>query len=68
MDFSVIKKLGSEPKYAESKNEYEFKFTPASGNEVNVESAVLTKTVTINFFPNSYEVYKKVPAAYFFPR
>lgn len=62
MDFSVIKKLGSEPKYAESKNEYEFKFTPASGNEVNVESAVLTKTVTINFFPNSYEVYKKVPA------
>ncbi|MGE0401846.1 MAG: phosphate ABC transporter substrate-binding/OmpA family protein [Kofleriaceae bacterium] len=62
MDFSVIKKLGSEPKYAESKNEYEFKFTPASGSEVNVESAVLTKTVTINFFPNSYDVYKKVPA------
>jgi len=62
MDFSVIKKLGTEPKYAESKNEYEFKFTPASGSEVNVESAVLTKTVTINFFPNSYEVYKKVPA------
>lgn len=62
MDFSVIKKLGSEPKYAESKNEYEFKFTPASGSEVNVESAVLTKTVVINFFPNSYDVYKKVPA------
>jgi hypothetical protein len=61
MDFSVIKRLGSEPKYAESKNEYEFKFTPASGSEVNVESAVLTKTVTINFFPNSYDIYKKVP-------
>ncbi len=62
MDFSVIKKLGAEPKYAESKNEYEFKFTPASGSDVNVESAVLTKTVVINFFPNSYDINKKVPA------
>ncbi|MBA3460362.1 MAG: OmpA family protein [Deltaproteobacteria bacterium] len=62
MDFSVIKKLGAEPKYAESKNEYEFKFTPATGSEVNVESSVLTKTVTINFFPNSFDLYKKVPA------
>jgi NitT/TauT family transport system substrate-binding protein len=61
MDFSVIKKLGSEAKYQQSKNEYEFKFTPASGSEINVESAVLTKTVTINFFPNSYDIYKKVP-------
>jgi hypothetical protein len=62
MDFSVIKKLGAEPKYAESRNEYEFKFTPATGSEVNVESAVLTKTVTVNFFPNSFDLYKKVPA------
>jgi hypothetical protein len=61
MDFSVIKKLGAEPKYAESKNEYEFKFTPAGSNDVNVESAVLTKTVVINFFPNSFDIYKKVP-------
>ena len=62
MDFSVIKKLGSEPKYAEQKNEYEFKFTPTTGIDVNVESAVLTKTVTINFFPNSYDINKKIPA------
>jgi NitT/TauT family transport system substrate-binding protein len=60
MDFSVIKKLGSEAKYAESKNDYEFKFTPAGTSEINVENAVLTKTVTINFFPNSYDIYKKV--------
>jgi len=32
------------------------------GCDVNVESAVLTKTVTINFFPNSYDVSKKVAA------
>jgi ABC-type nitrate/sulfonate/bicarbonate transport system substrate-binding protein len=62
MDFSVIKKLGSDPKLAAQKNEYEFKFTPTSGLDVNVESAVLTKTVTINFFPNSYDLEKKVPA------
>ncbi|HEY4181869.1 MAG TPA: phosphate ABC transporter substrate-binding/OmpA family protein [Kofleriaceae bacterium] len=62
MDFSVIKKLGAEEKYANSKSDYEFKFTPASGDNVNVESAVLTKTVVINFFPNSYELKKKVPA------
>jgi hypothetical protein len=62
MDFSVVKKLGSDPKLADQKNEYEFKFTPTSGIDVNVESAVLTKTVTINFFPNSYDLEKKVPA------
>ena len=62
MDFSVVKKLGAEPKYAEQKNEYEFKFTPTTGLDVNVENSVLTKTVTINFFPNSYDLFKKVPA------
>jgi ABC-type taurine transport system substrate-binding protein len=62
MDFSVIKKLGSDPKLAAQKNEYEFKFTPTTSLDVNVESAVLTKTVTINFFPNSNDIYKKVPA------
>ncbi|HVK82507.1 MAG TPA: phosphate ABC transporter substrate-binding/OmpA family protein [Kofleriaceae bacterium] len=61
MDFSVIKKLGADPKYAASKNEYEYKFTPAGTDEIKVEDAVLTKTVTINFFPNSYDLYKKVP-------
>ncbi len=63
MDFSVIKKLGTDPKYQASKNEYEFKFTPTSNVEVNVENAVLTKTVTINFFPNSFDLSKKVPNA-----
>ena len=62
MDFSVIKKLGNDARYAGQKNEYEFKFTPTTGLDVNVESAVLTKTVTINFFPNSYDLGKTVPA------
>lgn len=61
MDFSVIKKLGADPKYASSTNDYEFHFTPTTNLEVNVENAVLTKTVTIAFFPNSNDLYKKVP-------
>ncbi|HEY5936255.1 MAG TPA: phosphate ABC transporter substrate-binding/OmpA family protein, partial [Kofleriaceae bacterium] len=61
MDFSMIKKLDGEPKYAQQKNTYEYNFTPKNAKDVNVESAVLTKTVTINFFPNSYDVWKKVP-------
>ena len=60
MDFSVIKKLKGEEKYASQKNEYQFQFTPVSSDSINVESAVLTKTVVINFFPNSYDLYKKV--------
>jgi NitT/TauT family transport system substrate-binding protein len=63
MDFSVIKNLGKEEKYASQKNEYEIKFTPTSSDAINVESAVLTKTVVIRFFPNSYELLKKVPNA-----
>ncbi len=61
MDFSVIQKLGKEAKYADQKSEYEFKFTPVANDGINVESAILTKTVTISFFPNSFELKKKVP-------
>lgn len=60
MDFSVIQKLGKEAKYAEQKSEYDFKFTPVANDGINVESAILTKTVTISFFPNSFELKKKV--------
>jgi len=62
VDFSMIKKLGGDPKYAEQKNEYEIRFTPVSSDAINVESAVLTKTVVINFFPNSFDAFYQVPA------
>ena len=61
-DFSVIKKLGGEDKYASQKSTYDFKFTPVAADAINVESAVLTRRVVISFFPNSYEVFKMVPA------
>src|SRR5947207_3808990 len=61
MDFSVLQKLASEPKYASSKNEYDVHFAPASAGVVQGEKdEILTKTVVIHFFPNSWDVNKKV--------
>lgn len=61
MDFSIIKKLGEEAKYANSKDEYSVRFTPKSVESIQAESGeILTKVVRIHFFPNSYEVHKTV--------
>jgi NitT/TauT family transport system substrate-binding protein len=61
MDFSIIQKLGSEPKYASQKNEYDVHFAPASAGTVQGEKdEILTKTVVIHFFPNSWDLNKKV--------
>src|SRR5881628_1467372 len=37
-DFSVIQKLGSEPKYASQRNEYQVQFVPTSASAVQAES------------------------------
>src|SRR5258706_9892346 len=61
MDFSIIQKLGGEPKYASQKNEYDIQFAPASAGTVQGEKdEILTKTVVIHFFPNSWDLNKKV--------
>jgi NitT/TauT family transport system substrate-binding protein len=61
MDFTVIQKLGSEQKYASQKNEYDIQFAPASAGTVQGEKdEILTKTVVIHFFPNSWDINKKV--------
>jgi NitT/TauT family transport system substrate-binding protein len=60
MDFSVVQKLGSEPKYASQKNEYDIHFAPASAGAVGEKDEILTKTVVIHFFPNSWDLNKKV--------
>ncbi|HKB12776.1 MAG TPA: phosphate ABC transporter substrate-binding/OmpA family protein [Vicinamibacterales bacterium] len=61
MDFSIIQKLGSEAKYASQKNEYDIHFAPASAGSVQGEKdEILTKTVVIHFFPNSWDLSKKV--------
>jgi NitT/TauT family transport system substrate-binding protein len=61
VDFSVIQKLGGEAKYASQKNEYDVTFAPASASAIKGESEeILTKTVVIHFFPNSWDLNKKV--------
>ncbi len=61
MDFSVIQKLGSEAKYANQKSEYDVRFAPASAGTVQGESTeILTKTVVVHFFPNSWDLNKKI--------
>jgi hypothetical protein len=61
MDFSLIRKLGAEPKYAQQKSEYDVKFTPKAVTAIRAESGeILTKTVVLHFFPNSWDLEKKV--------
>jgi NitT/TauT family transport system substrate-binding protein len=61
MDFSVIQKLGSEPKYANQKNEYNVNFAPATAGSIQGEKdEILTKTIVVHFFPNSWDLTKKV--------
>jgi NitT/TauT family transport system substrate-binding protein len=61
MDFSVIKKLAKDDKYKNSKDEYTVTFTPKSVSAIKAESGeILTKTVVIHFFPNSWDLDMKV--------
>ncbi len=61
MDFSIIQKLAAEPKYANSKSEYAVSFTPKTVQSIQAESGeILTKVVTIHFYPNNWDLYKKV--------
>jgi NitT/TauT family transport system substrate-binding protein len=61
MDFSIIQKLGAEQKYANQKNEYDVHFAPATAGSIQGEKdEILTKTVVIHFFPNSWDLTKKV--------
>ena len=60
MDFSVIEKLGEEEKYSSQEDEYTVKFVPKSTTEVRGAEEILTNTVVIHFYPNSWDLYKKV--------
>jgi outer membrane protein OmpA-like peptidoglycan-associated protein len=61
MDFSIIQKLGQDAKYASSKVEYETKVAPKELQAVRAEGEeILTNTVVIHFFPNSYDPFNTV--------
>jgi len=61
MDFSIIDKLGKEEKYKSQKDQYQVKFVPTSVGDIEIEKRpFLVNTVTIHFFPNSWDLHKKV--------
>jgi NitT/TauT family transport system substrate-binding protein len=61
MDFSVIEALGKDPKYRAQKDEYEVHLAPKAVSQIHAESdEILTNTIVIQFFPNSWEIYKKI--------
>src|SRR5688572_17399592 len=61
MDFSIIQKLGSEPFFANQKNEYQVQFVPTTASAIQAENTeILTKTIVIQFYPNSDDIEKKV--------
>lgn len=61
MDFSIIEKLGQEPKYRSQRDEYQVQLAPKAVADIHAESdEILTNTIVIQFFPNSWDVYKKV--------
>ncbi len=61
MDPSVIAKLGKEEKYSSQKDEYKVQFTPKPVSEIrHAEQEILTNTVVVKFFPNSWELHKKI--------
>jgi NitT/TauT family transport system substrate-binding protein len=61
MDFSVIQKLASEPRYANQRNEYQVQFVPTTAGTVQAENnEILTKTVVVHFQPNSSDLHAQV--------
>ncbi len=61
MDFSLIQKLGNEEPFKSSRNEYQVNFAPKSVQSVKAEgSEILTKVITLHFYPNSWDLRKTV--------
>lgn len=61
MDNSIIRKLGDEEKYRSQKDEHTVQFVPKSTAQiVGAESEILTNTVIIHFFPNSWDLHKTI--------
>ena len=61
LDFSVIKRLEGDPKYASQRDEYQARFAPKTTGEIMAESEeVLTNTVIIHFAPNNSDAMNKI--------
>jgi outer membrane protein OmpA-like peptidoglycan-associated protein/ABC-type nitrate/sulfonate/bicarbonate transport system substrate-binding protein len=61
MDFSIIEALGKDEKYRSQKDEYQVHLAPKAVSQIRAESdEILTNTIVIQFFPNSWELHKKI--------
>ena len=61
MDFSILQKLADEEPYKSSRNEYQINFAPKTVQSIKAEgSEILTKVVTLHFYPNSWDLRKTV--------
>ena len=61
MDFTVLQKLMADPICTNSKDEYTVRFTPKSVQSIQLESSeILTKVVVLHFYPNSWDLSKKI--------
>jgi NitT/TauT family transport system substrate-binding protein len=59
MDFSILQKLADEEPYKSSRNEYQINFAPKTVQTIKAEgSEILTKVVTLHFYPNSWDLRK----------
>jgi NitT/TauT family transport system substrate-binding protein len=61
MDFSVIQTLGAEEKYKSQRDEYQIQLAPKPVGLIRAESPeILTNTVVIHFYPNDWDLHKKI--------
>jgi NitT/TauT family transport system substrate-binding protein len=61
MDFTLIQRLGEDPRYSTQRDRYRTAFEPRSVSEIaGAESPILTQTITVNFSPNSWDLYHRV--------
>ena len=61
MDFSILQKLEGEEPYKSSRNEYQINFAPKTVQSIKAEGTeILTKVVTLHFYPNSWDLRKTV--------
>ncbi len=57
MDFTYIKALKAEGKFKDHKDTYSTpNFAPSSFSKVKAESPIITQTIRINFYPNSWNI------------
>lgn len=61
MDFTILQKLENEEPFKSSRNEYQINFAPKTVQSIKAEgSEILTKVVTLHFYPNSWDLRKTI--------